>query len=503
MKILYRIILTFFFLPISLFSQEFNSAHLDSFIVKAFETSHPTGFAIGVIKNGQVVFEKAYGTKNTSTGDPVTTESLFGIASCSKAFTAAAIGLLVEEGKIGWEDRVIDHLPYFRLHDPYVTREMRIIDLLCHRSGLATFDGDLLWYGTDYSREEILHRIASLPLKHSFRMKYGYSNLMYIAAGEVIKAVSGKTWDEFITERFFKPLGMNSSTTTNRGFEKRNDVAVPHLEGIPQNYINYDNSGAAASINSNVKDLLKWAGMWINGGKDGDKEILSPGLITKLIAPQTVLGSPNNPKPFGTHLRNYALGWSVFDYNGRLVVRHDGGLPGYLSRVILLPEENAAFVLLNNDMSWINYAVSEKLINMITGKESENVIENMTGRYEKYKLMEEKQKETRINSRIPDTSPSLTLEEYAGSYEDAMYGTTLVELKEGKLYVEMLPTKSMFYGVMEHWHYNTFKVEFDDPFLPFALVTFEFDAKGKVSGFKIDLPNNDFHFYNLDFIRKE
>jgi CubicO group peptidase (beta-lactamase class C family) len=501
-KNIFSFLILFLSLNLTGISQTFKRAELDSFIVKAVELSKAPGFAIGIIKDGEVIFKKGYGTINTETGDPMTTSSLFGIASCSKAFTAAAIGLLVEGGKLDWQDKVIDYLPYFRLDDPYVTSEMRIEDLLCHRSGLDTFDGDLLWYGTDYSREEILRRIAKLPLKNSFRMKYGYSNLMFIAAGEVIKSVTGKTWDEFIKERFFIPLGMNSSTTTNRGFEKRNDIALPHIEGNVQQFINYDNAGPAASINSNIDDLLKWAGMWLNNGKVGDQQILSESLIKTLITPHMVLGPPKSMKPFGNHLNAYGLGWFLSDYNGRLIVRHDGGLPGYLSRVMLVPEENLGVVLLTNDMDWINNPVAYHVLDMMTGKTPDRSLEEYAQLYNSYFAGRDKQKEKRLASRIPDKKPSLALSEYTGKYNDVMYGSVKITESEKGLFFEMEPTKEFFCGEMEHWHYNTFKVQFKDPYLPFALITFEMNEAGKVSGFKIDLPNPDFHFYNLNFVKE-
>lgn len=501
MKKLFSLLLLVFCFNIIIPAQQFEVARLDSFVLDAMKMSKAQGFALGIIKDGNIIFKKGYGTTNSETAQRVATSSLFGIASCSKAFTAAAIALLVEEGKLNWDDRVIDILPSFKLHDPYVTREIRIEDLLCHRSGFDTFDGDLLWYGTKYSREEILKRISLLPLKNSFRMKYGYSNVMYIAAGEVIKAVTGKSWDEFLTERFFLPLKMTSTTTSNVGFENRDDIARPHLEGKPEPFINYDNAGPAASINSNIDDLLKWTNMWLNNGAYGEQRILSPAAIYKLTSPHLMLPPPKKTTPLGIHFRAYALGWFLNDYNGRLIVRHDGGLPGYLSRILLVPEEKLGIVMLTNDMSWINEAVSSHLLGLFMNIAPERTLEDLAKIFDHYKKQTEQETADRVSKRVLDTNHSLDLSEYAGSYSDKMYGDVRVELKDNSLFFEMLPTKELFCGELEHWHYNTFRVVLNDPYLPFGLINFELDENGKVAGFKIDLPNPDFHFYNLHFTK--
>ena len=484
------------------YSQQLNTDELDAFINEAVKVTKAPGFAVGIIKDSTVIFKKGYGTLNTSTGTAVNTASEFGIASCTKAFTAAAIGLLVDEGKINWDDRVVDLLPYFQLNDPYVTSEMRVQDLLCHRSGLGTFDGDLLWYGSDYSRKDVVTRIKNLPLKHGLREQFGYSNLMYLAAGQLIEEVSGMSWNNFISEHFFKPLEMKSSTTTNKGFETKENVAFPHLEGKPIDFLNYDNFGAAASINSNIDDLLIWTQMWLNKGKHGDKQILSEKIVEKLLRSHTIVSSPRNMEKFGTHFSTYALGWFLSDYNGRMVIRHDGGLPGFLSRVLFMPEENLGIVILTNDMTGINGLVSNKIIDMVTEKENENSLNRYAEFMEQREKKQKEEKETRLNSRIPDTNPSLDLAEYAGNFEDKMYGPAKITFNDGKLSFEMCASKKLFEGPLTHWHYDTFRFDHKDPFLTYGLLTFELDKEGKVTGFTIDLPNGDFHFFNLHFVKK-
>ncbi|MDX2247504.1 MAG: serine hydrolase [Bacteroidia bacterium] len=473
---------------------------LDDYLAKAVADYNVPGLAIAIVKDGNMVFSQGYGLREVGTEKPITPNSIFSIASCSKAFTATCIGMLVDEGKLNWDDRVIDHLPDFQLHDAYVTRELRVRDLLCHRAGFDTFDGDLLWYGTHYDREEVIRRIRFLPLKNSFRSRFGYSNVMFITAGEVIEAVSGMTWDEFVQKRLMEPLGMKDATTTNQNFKKKDERALPHLNGIVVEDINYDNSGPAASLNASVTDLSKWLTFWLGGGKYGDKQLLSPESWREILSAQTAQNPSNLEQQMGIHFESYALGWRLFDYAGRKVVEHDGGLPGYISKVAFIPEENLGVVILTNGMpAVLNMALRNEVFDrFLNGKESDWA-GRMLSIEKNYLAYVAGQKAEREKTQITGTQPSLPPADYSGKYEDKMYGPAEVVIRDGKLFLTLLPTSTLFTGELRHWHYNTFRVDFADPFLPFGLIVFEMDSQGKVTGFTIDLPNPDFNFYNLKF----
>jgi CubicO group peptidase (beta-lactamase class C family) len=474
-----------------------NYNKLDEYIRAAMADNNLPGLAIGIVKKDSVVFAKAYGTKNTLTGEELTVNSLFGIASLSKAFTAASIGILVDEGKVDWDDRVIDHLPWFKLYDPYATREIRIRDLLCHRSGLATFDGDLLWYGSNYSRREIVERISKMEPKNSFRYRYGYSNVMFVAAGELIEEVTGKTWDEFVIEKILKPLNMNFTTTSNSVFIEYTDVATPHLDKVPQPFINYDNCGPAASINSCVTDMTKWIKLWLNKGTIKDNTIFSTDVYRTITTSHTALSGGRGEEIGGRHFSNAALGWFLSDYAGRKIIAHGGGLPGYISSITLVPEDSLGIIVLTNDDSRLAGAITNKALDVfLTGKESDPAKDS----YKKYK--------ERVNSYWNHIKPvekpidnSLALSEYAGTYTDEMYGDASVELVNDELIFTMLPTKELFHGTLIHYNGDTFRVTLNDPFLPEGLVTFHFNSRGKIEKLTIDLPNPDFHFSNLEFIK--
>lgn len=474
-----------------------NFNDLDKYISVSIEENNLPGLAIGIVKGDSVVFAKAYGVKNTESGEPLTVNSIFGIASLSKAFTATLIGILVDEGKLEWDARVIDHLPWFKLSDSYATREIRIRDLLCHRSGLATFDGDLLWYGTDYTRKEIVERISKMELKNGFRYKYGYQNVMFITAGEVIEAVSGVSWDDFVTERILEPLGMKNTTTTNSVFDENTDVATPHLDKVPQPFISYDNCGPATSINSSVADMTKWIKLWLNRGVFNADTIFSASAYRNITASHTALYGGRGDEVGGRHFSNAALGWFLYDYAGRKIITHGGGLPGYISMITIVPEDTLGIIVLTNDDSRLAGAISNKVRDLFLTDKDEDYTKDS---YKKYKNRVASYW-NHIDTLKNPVENALELKDYTGTYKDEMYGEATVELSGNELFFTMLPTMELFNGKMVHYNMETFRTNLNDPFLPEALITFHFDSRGKIEKLTIDLPNPDFHFNNLEFYK--
>ncbi len=477
--------------------------YLDAYFKEAQSNYRIPSLSVGIVKGDSVIFMKSYGNLKNGEDAAANEHSVYAIASLSKAFTTASLGMLVDEGKLDWTDRIVDHLPYFELHDKDVSNRMTILDLCSHRAGLATFDGDLLWYATDYSREEIVRRIRHLPLKQEFRSDYGYQNIMYITAGELIEAVSGQTWDDFVTERIFKKLDMDRSYTSFKEIDLKDNMTTPHLQGEPIFHLSYDNSGATAAIHSNVEDLTHWIDFWLDSYR-GDYSLLSEDVIREIHAQQTVLNVSKFAEKNGTHFQGYGLGWFLLDYNGKKVIRHGGGLPGYISQIALVPEEDLGMIILTNDMSWLPSALMYKIVDVFTKDNYDD--RDWAGEYLGYMKNSEVVKQTyedqKLAERVKGTNPSHELDAYAGLYEDVMYGGSVVSLEKGKLIFEMTPSQELFTAELEHWHFDTFKFQFKDPFLPAGYVTFESDSNGKVTGFTIELKNDDFHFYNLHFLRK-
>jgi CubicO group peptidase (beta-lactamase class C family) len=474
---------------------------LDSYIDAAVNQFEIPGLAVGIIKNGEIVLANGYGYANTATKTEVDENTVFGIASCSKAFTAACIAILVDEGKLDWNDHVVDILPHFQLHDTYITGELTVEDLLCHRSGYETFDGDLLWYGTDYSREEVVSRFKYRENPYSFREQFGYSNLMFIIAGEVIREVSGMSWEDFIEEKIFIPLGMTSTTTTNTGFNPDMNIAWPHLDGELMDFINYNNSGPAASINSSVIDLLVWVKLMLDKGAIEDTSIFTENQYYKLVSPHTVLRAGRAEKIDGRHFASYGLGWFLYDYQGMKVIHHGGGLPGFHSKVVLVPEDSLGYVILANELGGLVGAIENKILDYHIGDAEKDWASLYLDYVNKGKEREENRIAKLDSSRIEGTKPSLELNDYIGTYEDKMYGPASVDIVDGALYVKLLPAAALLNSPMEHWHYDTFSIDFADPFLPKGLLSFHLNGYGEADYFTIDVYSPDFHFQKLKFER--
>jgi len=482
-------------------SQPANFNELDTYIEQAVSDYNLTGLTIAVVRGSSVVFKQAYGMKNRETQEAMTTDALFNIASCSKAFTGATVAMLVHEGKLDWRDKVIDYLPEFRLAEPYITHELNLIDILSHRSGLDTFYGDLLWYGTDYGKPEIIHRMRYLPIKNDFRSEYGYQNNMFLIAGEIVEKVAGKSWSDFVYERLFQPLDMTESRTCSGDLTAEQPIAYPHIEDQKLEPM-FPDPNPAGSIFSNVEEMSHWVTMLLNRGQWQGNEVLSLKVISELFTPRIVFPRQWFLQESETHFRAYGLGWFLYDYAGKMVVEHGGGMPGYISKVMLVPEEKLGVVVLTNDISSLPDALGKEILDRFVHDSGTDWAERyLTHRKNRETAKAQKQAERKAK-RAKNTKPSLALKEYTGMYEDEMYGPAQVELRDDALHLTLLPTKEIFTSEMQHWHHDTFRIKFKDEFLPEGFVTFHFNANGEVTRFIIDLPNPDFHFFNLDFVKE-
>lgn len=489
-------------IPIVLFLQknENELQQIDKVSKQVYNEFNPTGLSITVVQNDEIIYERSFGYKNSNNVDILDNNDIFNIASCTKAFTAAGIGKLVQEEILAWDDKVIDYLPDFKLADEYITNNLEIKDILSHRTGLGTFYGDLLWYNTDYSTDEVIERMQYLPITKDFKSEFGYQNNMYMIAGEIIEKVTGQSWERFIDQTFFQPLNMSMSRTSSDQFDGSESIAFPHLKdsAIAVHYFNA--CKPAISIWSNTRDLSKWTRMFLNDGKWKNIQILEPEIIETLTKPHTILPVSESRKKIGMHFRNYDLGWYSYDYNGLEIISHDGSMPGFISNVTLVPEKDLSIIILNNGFNFFsNDVLLFSIIDIITEKTSNDWVAYFLEKQLDYKNYLQEQKENRREKRELGTSTTTELKNFVGTYQDKMYGNAIVQLKNDELYFIMEPTKRVFSGRLEHWDNNNFRVQFKDPFLPFGIIRFDVNDQGKVSGFKIDLPSNDFHFENLDF----
>ena len=463
----------------------------------------PQGVAVAIVKGGQTELIYTYGHRSLESSESIEPGSLFNIASCSKAFTAASIATLVEEGKLDWNDHVTEYIPGFKLADPYVTREMTLVDMLSHRSGLSTFTGDLLWYHTDYSNEQIIDRMQYLPLEQDFRSEYGYQNNMYMIAGEIVERVTGQSWSEFVQARFFDPLDMGANAASTDDLSPRASIAYPHYQGKQMDIYEFKGTKPAISIHSNIQDLSHWVSMWLNEGQWKGESVMAKSAIDKCMEPQTLMKVHPSQKEQGIHFRAYGLGWTMYDYQGYKVVEHGGGMPGYLSKVAMVPEKQLGIIVLNNGFDlFIRQVIIQTVLDTYLDMDRErDLVEEAVKQRKAYRQRKEQSRQERLDQRIAGTRPSLDQQQYTGLFRDRYYGKARVDIQDDSLHLTLLPASETFTSQMKHWHYNTYRVDFKDPFLPFGLVTFDMNAKGEVAGFTINLPSQDFHFDNLNFQR--
>lgn len=466
------------------------------------------GFAVAIVKDGKVVMEKGYGVRDINRpNEKVDENTLFAIASNSKAFTTASLAILVDEKKLGWDDKVSKYLPELQMYDPWVTSELTIRDLVTHRVGLDTFSGDLLWYDTTYSTDEMLRRVRYLKPVSSFRTRFGYSNLMFIAAGKVIEKASGMSWADFIQKRILTPLGMDRTTLSVK--DLKDNYALPHnesggkLRALPLGYL--DQASGAVRINSSVHDLSKWIRLQLGKGTIDGKTIFSEQQSWQMhqqwLARQ--VGPSKQAGILPTKFSGVGMGWFVGDYYGRKMLNHSGGLDGMLSYTVLFPEENTGFVVLTNSESPTYGIMMNKIRDILVDAPGRDYNAEAVARIDEDKK-EGAKNDAKLNaSRIPDTRPSLPLDSYAGKYTSKMYGDVTISQENGKLVMRMIPAPN-FVADLTHWHLDTWEIHWRDTVhynFPRGFVTFTIDKDGKTDQLKIDQPNNDFWFYELELFR--
>jgi CubicO group peptidase (beta-lactamase class C family) len=476
---------------------------IDAYAQSVVKTWPGPGMAIAVVKDDRVVFQKGYGLREIGKPEPIDENTQFAIASNSKAFTTAALSILVDEKKLGWDDKVSKYLPELQMYDPWVTSELTIRDLVTHRVGLDTFSGDLLWYETTYTTDEVLRRVRFLKPVSSFRTRYGYQNLMFIAAGKVVERLSGKPWCTFVSERILQPLGM-SHTTCGYGTLTAN-AASPHnesggkLRALPQGNVN--GAYGAVALNASVSDLANWIRTQLGRGSFEGKRIFSEANAWQMHQPYLAqqiseTSWKNNPT---RHFTGVGMGWFLYDYQGRKIINHSGGLDGMLSYTVLIPEENAGFVVLSNSEYPDFLVMMNKIRDVLVDAPARDYLSEAVETVKRNKAAEDETIRKQDAERAANTKPTLPLSSYAGTYSDRMYGDIAVAEENGKLVMRFLPSPN-FVADLEHWHYDTFQIKWRPSVaynFPRGFVTFTIDKNGHPDEMKIDQPNNDFWFYEL------
>lgn len=482
-------------------------------VMKAFDVP---GIAIAVVKDGQVVAARGFGVRKLGEPAQVDGQTLFEIASNSKAFTAAALAMLVDEGKLKWDDPVVKHLPDFQMYDAYVTREMTVRDLLTHRSGLGLGAGDLLWWPTtNFSTDEIIERLRYVKPATSFRSSYAYDNLLYIVAGKIIARKSGKSWGETVRERILKPVGMNTTTTSlaeNEGnpnasnaHSKINDK-IAAVKSMPVN-----NAVGAVGINTSAEDIAKWMKVLLDGGRvegakgsDGKElRLWSEAQSREMWTAQTPIkiGQPKGPlAPVKPNFLAYGLGFQLRDYKGQLVANHGGALQGFYSRVLLVPESKLGIAILTNAESGgaLNALQYRLLDQYMTGSAPIDWIKLIADDEDRKHADELARLKKTSTARVAASKPSLALDAYEGQYSDPWYGPMSIKREGRKLVMSFARTPDLT-GEMEHFQHDTFIVRWKERnFNADAYVTFALDYDGSIEHVKMKAVSTETDF-SYDF----
>jgi CubicO group peptidase (beta-lactamase class C family) len=461
----------------------------DKFVNATLQRFETPAVAVAVVKDGKILVANGYGIRKL--GDPTRADShtRFGIASNTKAFTALALGLLVEEGKIKWDAPVIDYLPWFQMYDPWVTRELTVRDLLVHRSGFGLGAGDLLWWPpSTWPRDSVSRRLKYIPPVRSFRSGYAYDNVLYLVAGQVIEAVSGQSWEDFVTSRLLRPVGMKDATVhhSDAGQPGANQAAThARVDGRMQLIPPFlsDNTNPAGGINASAEDMAHWLIAQLDSGMVNGKRLWSPATTRaqwSLVTPLNPGRAPKELAPRSTNFLGYGLGFFIQDYRGMKIVTHTGGLPGYLSRVIMVPEKNVGVAVLSNGESEAFEAIAWQALDDALGAprfDWVNGYATLSARSDSANAAAEQQAAAERDSTA---GPALPIARYAGTYRDDWYGDVGITNDNGKLVMQFSHTPSLL-GDLVHWQYETFLVHWRDRTLRAdAFVTFNMDADGQV-----------------------
>ena len=497
-------------------SQAISSQEIDKLVERTLVAFDVPGIAVGVVKDGKLIHAKGYGVSSLNTKQKINEFTLFGVASNSKAFTSASLAILIDEGKLNWDDKVIDYIPEFRLYNSYVTEEFTIRDLLTHRSGMGLGAGDLMLWpdNSDFTVEDIIHNLRYLKAVSGFRTKYDYDNLLYIVAGEVIKRVSGKSWESFVEDRIMKIIGMNRSASSYNRLKDKTNVIDPHARVNGKVQVVKRTTGevmnAAGGIYSNLSDMSKWLIMQLNNGKFGDnnsKQLFSKKVQENMWAAQTII-PVRNKGPYNTNFSAYGLGWRLADVKGYKDVSHTGGMAGMVTIVNLIPDLNLGIMVFTNQQSGGAFrAICNSIKDSYLGMDYTDWVERYS-ESEKQSLRNANNITKKIREEIAAKQKEqneIDIELYTGTYKDNWFGEITISNKKGVLWWESKRSKGLK-GEMIFYKANTFVVKWTDRSLDAdAFVLFDLDYEGKASGVKMKAisPLTDFSydFHDLDFYR--
>lgn len=450
---------------------------LDALLRGALKDFAAPGAAVGIVRQDEEPVFLCSGVKALGGADLVGPDSQFGIGSITKGVAAAALALLVDEGKVKWDDLAREQVPWFRLADPLADGQVTIRDLLCHRTGLARHE--MLWYQAPWDRKEVIRRIGLVAPDAPIRSRYSYQNIMYAVMGEAIAAASGRSWESFVKARLFDPLGMTKASFEIAGIATSRDRADPHekkhgqIAQIP--FVSYDNIGAAGTINASVREMIRWARFQLGEGEVDGKRLVSVANLRETHTPQIVAPLDDDTRALypETMQESYGLGWRIWDYRGHFALTHGGETDGFTAQIALLAREGIGLVILSNlSPTCLPQALRNSLIDALLGLPPRDWNRVYLAQAEKWESRQLAEAPKRIPPRRPDTKPSRELAAYAGDYEDPAYGSLQIALVGESLTLQW----SRWACALAHWHFDVFITPDDGTTLEKHTVAFTLDA---------------------------
>jgi CubicO group peptidase (beta-lactamase class C family) len=516
-KSLLLIIAVFQLISVIAQTQPISAKQIDSLTELVLKTFNVPGIAVGVVKDGKLIHAKGYGVANLTTGKKVDENTLFGVASNSKAMTAAVLGQLIDEGKIKWDDRVTDYIPEFKMYDPYVTDAFTIRDLLTHRSGLGLGAGDLMMFpdGSNFTKKDIIHNLRYLKPVSAFRTKYDYDNNLYIVAGEVAERASGIKWEDLVEQRIMKPLDMQKSAASLYRLKDNSNAVRPHapVNGKLQ-VLDIDwseSANAAGGIWSNVTDWSKWVIAQMNHGKFGEglqNKLFSTEVHEETWTPQTIIKA-GTAAPYNTHFAAYGLGWFLSDVKGYKQVTHTGGLAGMVTQVVMFPELQLGIIVFTNQQMGAAFnAISRTIQDSYLGVSGYDWVKIMKERVDKgeaeaKKIGEDVEKD--MQTQLSKAGGKFNFQPYLGTFRDVWFGDIEISMKNGKAWLDCKRSPKLS-GEVLPYKGNSLIVRWADRTLDAdAYLMFTTDMDGKPSGLTMKaispLTDFSFDFHDLDLKR--
>jgi len=484
----------------------FVSDSLDAYVERAMQLWQIPGVAVGIVKNGQLVMAKGYGVRELGKPEKVDANTLFMIGSNSKAFTGTALAMLENEGKCSLEDPVKKYLPNLDMKDNWVEERINLQDIVSHRTGMETFQGDFMYWTSDLTQQQVLEKFGKLKPIYPFRTKWGYCNAGFLTAGMCIEKISGQSWADFIRQRIFQPLGMDRTLALSAEIPNATNAARAHtldegvLKWIP--YPKIDNLAPAGSISSSVEDMSHWVIAQLGNGNYNGEEVIAPAVIQRTREPLSIIGRQTSTNTdIRRHYALYAMGWELTDYDGREIVSHTGGVNGFVTSVTLMPEENlGVIVLTNTDQNWFFVALKWEIVDAYLGRPYQNYSALYLQNFEQNRKEEAANLRAWRDTIATSPATALSLDMFTGRYDNEAYGWIDIQ-KEGKNLKVIFQHHSNLIGKLQALGGNRFLLTFNDVTFGVKPVHFNLDA-GKVKNFILAMA--DFvEFTKYEFVKRK